>query len=137
MEINKINKELYELAFIQNGEFGYHENNWKPSINENEIDTMCENEDGIYVPATPLGYRDYKKSRAQGLQNIFDQYPSVDLTNDKYHHIKRNSGEIKLYDKIKVDVNDEIKEFIVIGDVEDMYFVVSAEDKLYSIAYEK
>ena len=137
MEINKINKELYELAFIQNGEFGYHENDWKPSINENEIDAMCEDEDGIYVPATPLGYRDYKKSRAQGLQNIFDQYPSVDLTNDKYHHIKRNSGEIKLYDKIKVDVNDEIKEFIVIGDVEDMYFVVSTEDKLYSIAYEK
>ena len=26
MEINEINKQLYESAFIQNGEYGYHEN---------------------------------------------------------------------------------------------------------------
>ena len=42
MEINEINKQLYESAFIQNGEFGYHSNNtWKPSIDERELDTMC------------------------------------------------------------------------------------------------
>ena len=67
MEINEINKRLYELAFIQNGEYGYHDNNtWKPSIDEMEIEEHCEDEDGHYVPATPLGYRDYKLSRIQG-----------------------------------------------------------------------
>lgn len=44
MEINEINKQLYESAFIQNGEYGYHENNtWNPSINEHELDTMSIN----------------------------------------------------------------------------------------------
>ena len=53
MEINEINKQLYESAFIQNGEFGYHSNNtWKPSIDERELDTMCCGDGDKYVPAT-------------------------------------------------------------------------------------
>lgn len=134
MKINEINKKLYELAFIQNGEFGYNEDNWKPSIDEREIEEMCENEDGNYVPATPLGYRDYTKSRIQGLRNIFDQHPYVDLTDDKLHHIKREDEIIKMYDKIRIDGN---KEFIVTGDTDEMYFLVSEDDKMFCVQYEK
>lgn len=134
MKINEINKNLYELAFIQNGEFGYHEDNWKPSIDEREIEEMCGDENGNYIPATPLGYRDYAKSRAQGLRNIFDQHPYVDLTNDKLHHIKREDEVIKMYDKIKIDGN---KEFIVTGDTDEMYFLVSEDDKMFCVQYEK
>ena len=70
MKVNEINKALYEIAFIQNGEYGYHENNWNPSIDERDIETMCDDGEGNYVPATPLGYRDYKESRMQGLKNM-------------------------------------------------------------------
>ena len=53
MKVNEINKTLYEIAFIQNGEYGYNENNWKPSIDENEIEEMCGDDDGNYIAATP------------------------------------------------------------------------------------
>lgn len=139
MEINEINKALYERAFIQDGEYGYHEDNWKPSIDENEISEYCCGEDGLYTPATPLGYRDYKTSRLQGLKNILDQYPCVDLTNDRYHHIKREDNVIKLYDKIKIS---EDEYFVVCGeqpgdDDEYYYFVVSGTNHVYSVKYEK
>jgi hypothetical protein len=134
MEVNEINKELYEAAFIQNGEYGYHENHWKPSIDEREIEEYCCDEDGHEFPATPLGYRDYKISRINGLKNIFDQVPCVDLTDDKYHHIKREDNVIKLYDKIKIN---EDEYFIVCGDDEDKYYVVSDTNKLYCVSYEK
>ena len=132
MEINEINKELYESAFIQNGEYGYHENAWKPSIDEREIDTMCKDEDGNYVPATPLGYRDYKISRKQGLENIFCQNPYVDLTlDDKLHHVRREDNTIRQYDKIKF--NDNF--FIVVGDDEEKFYVVNPENKLFCVKY--
>ena len=134
MEINEINKELYELAFIQNGEYGYHENNWKPSINEREIETYCQGEDGRYVPATPLGYRDYKESRIQGIKNILDQYPCVDLTDDKHLQIKKGDNTVRLYDKIKVD-NERY--FVVCGYDEYKYFVVDDSNNVYSIEFEK
>lgn len=139
MEINEINKRLYELAFIQNGEYGYHDNNtWKPSIDEMEIEEHCEDEDGHYVPATPLGYRDYKLSRIQGIINILDQVPCVDLRNDKYHHVRREDNVIKLYDKIKTDKGN----FVVCGeqpgdDDTYYYYVVDATNHLYSVKYEK
>ena len=132
MGINEINKGLYESAFIENGEFGYHGATWKPDIDEREIEEFSEDEDGNYYPATPLGYRDYRESRLIGLKNIFDQYPSIDLTNDKFHHIKRGDGLIKRYDKIKTDVGD----FIVTGDDETCYYVVNSDGKLFSVAYE-
>ena len=131
MNINENNKRLYELAFIENGEYGYNCQKWNPSIDERDIDTMCEDEDGNYKPATPLGYREYTKSRLQGLKNIFDQYPSVDLTNDKLHNLKREDNEIRQYDKIKTDKG----EFIVAGDDEEKFFVVNKENKTYYVDY--
>ena len=133
MKVNEINKALYEIAFIQNGEYGYHENNWKPSIDKNEIEEMCGDDDGNYTPATPLGYRDYKESRLQGLKNIFDQYPSVDLTNDKLYNIKREDDLLKQYDKMKTDNG----EFIVINDTEDKFFVVNPDNKTFYVEYVK
>lgn len=133
MEINEINKRLYESAFIQNGEYGYHENSWKPSIDEREIHEMCGDEDGNYVPATPLGYRDYKESRLVGLKNILDQVPCVDLTNDKLHELKREDNTIKQYDKIKTDKGD----FVVVGDDENMFYVVGGDNHLYYVEYVK
>lgn len=133
MKVNEINKDLYEIAFIQNGEYGYHENNWKPSIDENEIEEMCGDDEGNYTPATPLGYRDYKESRKQGLKNIFDQYPAVDLTNDKLYNIKREDDLLKQYDKIKTDNG----EFIVINDTEDKFFVVNPDNKTFYVEYVK
>lgn len=134
MEVNEINKELYEAAFIQNGEYGYSQNTWKPSIDERQIHECCEDENGNYVPATPLGYRDYKISRMQGIQNIMSQVPCVDLTNDRFHHIKKSDNVIKLYDKIKIN-DDEF--FIVVGDYDNEYFVVSETNHRYRVAYEK
>ena len=134
MEINEINKQLYESAFIQNGEYGYHDNNtWKPSIDERELDTMCCGDDGKYVPATPLGYRDYVESRLIGLKNILDQVPCVDLTNNKLHELKREDNIIKQYDKIKTDKGD----FVVTCDDENKFFVVNRENHLYYVEYVK
>lgn len=132
MEVNEINKGLYDSAFIENGEFGYHGATWKPDIDEREIQEYCEDEEGNYKPATPLGYRDYGESRLIGIKNILDQYPAVDLTNDKFHHLKREEAGIKRYDKIKTDVGD----FIVTGDDETNYYVVNLEGKLFSVEYE-
>ena len=134
MEINKINEKLYESAFIQNGEYGYHESTWKPSIDERQIEVSCIDEDGKYVPATPLGYRDYKESRLAGLKNIFDQTPYVDLRDDKFHHLRREDNTIKLYDKIRIN---EDEYFVVCGDDENGYFVVSDTNHLYCVAWEK
>lgn len=133
MKVNETNKSLYEIAFIQNGEYGYHENNWKSSIDENEIEEMFGDDEGNYTPATPFGYRDYKESRMQGLKNIFDQYPAVYITNDKLHNLKREENEIKQYDKIKTDKG----EFIVTGDDEEKFFVVNSENKTYYVDYKK
>ena len=132
MEVNEINKKLYESAFIENGEFGYHGTTWKPDIDEREIMEFCEDEEGNYKPATPLGYRDYGESRLIGLKNIFDQFPSIDLTEDRFHHLKREEAEIKRYDKIKTDVG----EFVVTGDDETNYYVVNQDGKLFSVEYE-
>lgn len=134
MEINEINKQLYESAFIQNGEYGYHENNtWNPSINEHELDTMCCGDDDKYVPATPLGYRDYAESRLIGLKNILDQVPCVDLTNNKLHELKREDNTIKQYDKIKTDKGD----FVVVDDDENMFYVVDGDNHIYYVEYVK
>lgn len=130
MEINETNRKLYESAFIQNGEYGYHENNWNPSIDEREIEEMCCCENG-YIPATPMGYRDYKESRLVGLKNILDQYPCVDLTNDKLHNVKREDNLLKQYDKIKTDSGD----FVVTGDDENNFYIVNSENHLYYVEY--
>lgn len=130
MEINKINKRLYEMAFIENGEYGYHGNEWHPSIDEREIKEHCE-KDGVYVPATPCGFRDYKESRLQGLKNILDQYPFVDLTDDKKFKIKREDNVIKQYDKIKTDKN----EYVIVGDDEDRFYAVDRNNEMFYMEY--
>lgn len=134
MKTNKRNKKFYELAFIENGEFGYGFKPWKPSIDERTASDVCCDKDGKSIPATPCGYRDYSTSRKIGLQNIFDQYPSVNLDNDRCYHIKRKDNTIKLYDKIRID---EGREFVVVGDDEDKYYIVDKDDKLYCVDYEK
>lgn len=133
MKVNEVNKAFYEASFIENGEFGYHGNTWNPSIDEREIPEMCEDGDGYYCPATPLGYRDYKESRIQGLKNILDQVPAVDLTDDKLHNLKRDDDTIKQYDKIKTDSGD----FVVTGDDEEKFYVVNSENKLFCVEYVK
>ena len=97
-----------------------------------EIEEFCEDEEENYKPATPLGYRDYSESRLIGIKNILSQFPAVDLTNDKFHHLKRKESGIKKYDKIKTDVGD----FIVTGDDETNYYVVNQEGKLFSVEYD-
>ena len=132
MEINEVNKKLYEDAFIADGEYGYL-NDWKPSIDEREIEDLCCDEEGNCVPATPLGYRDYTESRLEGLKNIFLQEESVDLTDDKFHNLTREDNVIKLYDKIKTDKGD----FVVVGDDEDKYYLVNEENHLFCVNYVK
>ena len=66
MEINEVNKKLYESSFVSDGTFGDLDN-WKPDIDERLIEESCEDENGNWVPATPLGYRDYKLSREEGI----------------------------------------------------------------------
>jgi hypothetical protein len=134
MEINERNKEFYELAFIENGEYGYGFKPWKPSIDERECSDMMGCSDGVYMPATPCGYRDYKTSRLQGIRNILDQYPSVKLDNDKFHHLKREDNTVKMYDKIVIDGG---REFVVCGDDEEVYYMVDAENKLFCVSWEK
>lgn len=131
MKVNEINKELYEKAFIENGEYGYHGATWKPDIDERETQEYCGDDEGNYKPATPLGYRDYEESRLAGLKNIFDQYPFIDITGDRFHHIMREDGIIKKYDKIRTDVGD----FVVTGDDETCYYLVNQENKLFSVEY--
>lgn len=134
MEINETNKKLYESAFIENGEYGYHGATWNPDIDEREIETMCgPDTGGNYVPATPLGYRDYSISRLAGLKNILDQVPFVDLTDDKLHHLKREDNTIRKYDKIRTGGGD----FVVTGDSEDYYYVVDEENKQFYVEWEK
>ena len=122
MEINETNKALYEKAFIGSGD--QYDNgvySWKPSIDEREIEEWCGDEEGHYIPATPLGYRDYILSRAEGLLNILNQPDFVDLTDDRLHHIKREDNVIRQYDRIMTDSG----EFVVTGDDEGQFFVIA------------
>lgn len=134
MEINEVNKELYEKAFISNGEYGDF-NSWKPSINESEIEEWCGKEvDGteVWTPATPLGYRDYKESRAEGLNNIFSEAELAKaFTLDEVHQLRREDNPLKQYDKI--NINDT--SYIVVGDDADNIYVANEDDHKYSIAY--
>lgn len=126
MEINEKNKALYEKAFIGDGEYTLYELSWKPSIDEREIEEWSGDDEGNWIPATPLGYRNYIISRAEGLKNILGQEDFVDLTDDKLHHIKREDNVIKLYDRIKTDSG----EFVVTGDDENKFFVIAVSEDI-------
>lgn len=132
MEINEVNKKLYESAFVSDGTFGDLDG-WKPDIDERLIEESCEDEDGNWIPATPLGYRDYKLSREEGLNTVFyESVPSRTFTSEDVHNIKREDNIIKKYDLITIDKSN----YIVTGDDETRFYVVDKDDHKYYIEYQ-
>lgn len=132
MENNEVNKKLYESAFVSDGTFE-DLNNWKPDIDERLIEESTEDENGNWVPATPLGYRDYKLSREEGLNMVFcESVPSRVFTLEDAHNIKREDNIIKKYDLVTIDKSN----YIVIGDDETRFYVVDKDDHMYYIEYQ-
>jgi acyl-CoA hydrolase len=132
MEINEVNKKLYESAFVSDGTFGDLDN-WKPDIDERMIEESCEDENGNWIPATPLGYRDYKLSREEGLNTVFHESVSSRVfTLEEVHNIKKEDNIIKKYDLITIDKNN----YIVTGDDETKFYVVDKDDHKYYIEYQ-
>ena len=132
MEINEVNKKLYESAFISDGTFGDLDN-WKPDIDESLVEESIADENGNWIPATPLGYRDYKLSRKEGLDTIFHKsVPSRVFTLEDAYNIKREDNIIKKYDLITIDKNN----YIVVGDDETMFYVVNEDDHEFYIEYQ-
>ena len=132
MENNEVNKKLYESAFVYDGTLG-DLNNWKPDIDERLIEESTEDEDGNWIPATPLGYRNYKLSREEGLNTVFyESVPSRVFTLEDAHNIKREDNIIKKYDLVTIDKSN----YIVIGDDETRFYVVDKDDHMYYIEYQ-
>ena len=132
MEINEVNKKLYESAFVYDGTLG-DLNNWKPDIDERLIEESTKDENGNWVPATPLGYRNYKISREEGLNTVFyESVPSRVFTLEDVHNIKREDNIIKKYDLVTIDKSN----YIVIGDDETRFYVVDKDDHMYYIEYQ-
>lgn len=132
MEINEVNKKLYESAFVYDGTLG-DLNNWNPDIDERLIEESTEDENGNWVPATPLGYRNYKISRGEGLNTVFyESVPSRVFTLEDAHNIKREDNIIKKYDLVTIDKSN----YIVIGDDETRFYVVDKDDHMYYIEYQ-
>ena len=132
MEINEVNKKLYESAFISDGTFG-DLNNWKPDIDESLVEESIADENGNWIPATPLGYRDYKLSRKEGLNTIFHKsVPSRVFTLEDAYNIKREDNIIKKYDLITIDKSN----YIVVGDDVTMFYVVNEDDHEFYIEYQ-
>ena len=132
MEINEVNKKLYESAFVSDGTLG-DLNNWKPDIDERLIEESTEDENGNWVPVTPLGYRNYKISRGEGLNMVFyESVPSRVFTLEDAHNIKREDNIIKKYDLITIDESN----YIVVGDDENMFYIVNEDDHKYYLEYQ-
>ena len=132
MENNEVNKKLYESAFVSDGTFG-ELNNWKPDIDERLIEESTEDENGNWIPTTPLGYRDYKLSRKEGLNTIFhESVPSRVFTLEDAHNIKREDNIIKKYDLITIDKSN----YIVVGDDETKFYIVNEDDHKYYLEYQ-
>lgn len=132
MEINEVNKKLYESAFVSDGTLGDLDN-WKPDIDERLIEESTEDENGNWIPATPLGYRDYKLSREEGLNTVFyESVPSRVFTYEDAHNIKREDNIIKKYDLITIDGSN----YIVTGDDETRFYIVDKDDHKYYIEYQ-
>ncbi len=132
MEINEVNKKLYESAFVSDGTFGDLDN-WKPDIDESLVEESIADENGNWIPATPLGYRDYKLSRKEGLDTVFHKsVPSRVFTLEDAHNIKREDNIIKKYDLITIDKSN----YIVIGDDVTMFYVVNEDDHTFYIEYQ-
>ena len=134
MEINEVNKKLYESAFVSDGTFGDIDN-WKPDIDERLIEVSCEDEDGNWIPATPLGYRDYKISRAEGLNNILSQDAVRIFTYEDIHTIRKEDNILKQYDKITINKDGNTDDYIVINDDETRFYVIDETGHLYYVDY--
>lgn len=134
MEINEVNKKLYEDAFVSDGTFGDIDG-WKPDIDERLIEVSCEDEDGNWIPVTPLGYRDYKISRAEGLNNILSQDAARLFTYEDIHTIKKEDNILKQYDKITINNDGNTDDYIVINDDETRFYVIDGTGHLYYIDY--
>ena len=132
MEINEVNKKLYESTFVSDGTLG-DLNNWKPDIDERLIEESTEDENGNWIPATPLGYRDYKLSREEGLNTVFcESVPYRVFTLEDAHNIKREDNIIKKYDLVTIDKSN----YIVVGDDEIRFYVVDKDDHKYYLEYQ-
>lgn len=132
MEINEVNRKLYESAFVSDGTLGDLDG-WKPDIDESLIGESTMDENGNWIPATPLGYRDYKLSRKEGLNTVFcESVPSRVFTLEDVHNIKREDNIIRKYDIITIDKSN----YIVIGDNETMFYVVDKDGNNYYIEYQ-
>ena len=132
MEINEVNKKLYESAFISDGTFGDLDN-WKPDIDESLVEESIADENGNWIPATPLGYRDYKLSRKEGLDTVFHKsVPSRVFTLEDAYNIKREDYIIKKYDLITIYKSN----YIVVGDDVTMFYVVNEDDHEFYIEYQ-
>lgn len=132
MEINEVNKKLYESAFVSDGTLGDLDN-WRPDIDERLIEESTEDENGNWIPATPLGYRSYKLSREEGLNTVFyESVPSRAFTFEDAHNIKREDNIIKKYDLITIDGSN----YIVTGDDETKFYIVDKDDHKYYIEYQ-
>lgn len=132
MEINEVNRKLYESAFVSDGTLGDLDG-WKPDIDESLIGESTMDENGNWIPATPLGYRDYKLSRKEGLNTVFcESVPSRVFTLEDVHNIKREDNIIRKYDIITIDKSN----YIVIGDNETMFYVVDKDGHNYYIEYQ-
>ena len=124
MEINEVNRKLYESAFVSDGTLGDLDG-WKPDIDESLVEESIADENGNWIPSTPLGYRDYKLSRKEGLNAIFyESTPSRVFTLEDAHNIKREDNIIKKYDLITIDKSN----YIVVGDDENMFYIVNEDD---------
>lgn len=133
MEINDCNKQIYEKAFILNGEYALHTPTWKPDIDERNIEESCEGPDGKWVPATPLGYRDYSISRLEGLKNILEQtLPVIEFSDESFREIKCADNKLQKYDHIRIYESH----YIVVGDSENCYYIVDREGNQFYVDYE-
>ena len=132
MEINEVNRKLYESAFVSDGTLGDLDG-WKPDIDESLVEESIADENGNWIPATPLGYRDYKLSRKEGLNAIFyESTPSRVFTLEDAHNIKREDNIIRKYDIITIDKSN----YIVVGDDETRFYVVDKDDHKYYLEYQ-
>ena len=132
MEINEVNRKLYESAFVSDGTLGDLDG-WKPDIDESLVEESIADENGNWIPATALGYRDYKLSRKEGLNAIFyESTPSRVFTLEDAHNIKREDNIIKKYDLITIDKSN----YIVVGDDENMFYIVNEDDHKYYLEYQ-
>ena len=130
--INEANKKLYEDAFITNGEFPTADpDGWKPDIDERLIEEHCEI-NGKWVPATPLGYRDYLESRKEGIKAILAGEHAHMLTKEEAHDPEIKDALAK-YDKIYIGD----KPYVVTAVEDDRYYVVDEELHQYYLEYQK